>query len=291
MVKNRLTNNRFALIIAAVAWTKAAIRIIGGLSLFTFGLHIRSKVARLKAKRLSRFLTDDLLIPAFSTLAVFIFLALDPIRCWAEHPSNRSVCERTLIGQAGLGVIIVIHFGTTLVNSTFPEAVKDMHTISIHMIATGSLSLRKAVRMGGERVQGARRQPDNAVRSYRYKSHPLSQTSFASLIAVNVIALCCTFFLFAQYNARAGANDGEEAILFASGMLGAGLILIVGLWEWFVMSRERLSTSQERFPDPHPVLKLHTGFQALGFTISTTYAVLGWTQTMTMNTAFGSIQR
>ena len=64
MVKNRLTNNRFALIIAAVAWTKAAIRIIGGLSLFTFGLHIRSKVARLKAKRLSRFLTDDLLIPA-----------------------------------------------------------------------------------------------------------------------------------------------------------------------------------------------------------------------------------
>jgi len=237
---------------STAAWGKAIVRILFGLALFVFGLNVRKQVAKLNPERLSRFLTDDLLIPAFSTLAVFIFLALDPIRCWAEHPRNRNICERTLIGQAGLGFIVVIHFGTTLVNSTFPEAVKKHHAVTIHMIATGRLSLRKKVTMG-----------------------------------VNIIALCCTFFLFAQYNARAGANEGERAVLFRCGLVGALMILFVGLWEWKVMQKP-LETVDETNTLP-PVLKLNRGFQVVGMTFTTLYSVLGFIQSATLNTAFGSV--
>ena len=61
-----------------------------------------SKVANLSDKKLSRFLTDSLLVPAISTISVFFFFALDPIRCWAEHKGEeKEYCERTLDGQAG----------------------------------------------------------------------------------------------------------------------------------------------------------------------------------------------
>lgn len=62
----------------------------------------RSRIASLPDKRLSRFITDKLLVPSFSTLALLIFFFVDPIRCWTEHPDERETCKRTYIGQHGL---------------------------------------------------------------------------------------------------------------------------------------------------------------------------------------------
>ena len=79
---------------SSVGITVSLMRVSFGLWLFRFFLSVKARIARLPAKRLSRFLTDSLLVTLFIFLGFEIFFALDPIRCWLENPDKPEICER-----------------------------------------------------------------------------------------------------------------------------------------------------------------------------------------------------
>ena len=77
-------------------------RVSLGLGSFRFLLSVRVRIARLPRKRLSRYLTDNLIVPTLIFIGIATFFALDPIRCWLESRDDFEVCDRTSIGQSGL---------------------------------------------------------------------------------------------------------------------------------------------------------------------------------------------
>ena len=148
----------------------------------------------------------------------------------------------------------------SLIPPLFSESTIKKHSITIRQIATGNLSARKSLKIG-----------------------------------MNVVALCCVFFLFAQYNARGSASSGEKTMLMVAGAVGALSITTIGFWEFLVFTKEekaedRADGEVNENPPPLPVLKLHRGFQIVALTGTSTYAGLGMCQAITLNTTFDSIQ-
>jgi len=230
-----------------------------GFTAFRFLLSIRARVARLPAKRLSRFLTDHLVVPALTFLGVVIFFALDPIRCWLESPEDLSLCDRTLVSQAGLVTILLTHFVLSNLSAVFPKRITDKHIISLRQFATGDLTIREGVK-----------------------------------ITVIAFAVCCGFYLFAQYNARANLQDGETAFLIVVGGLGTFLLFVTGLWEWKAMERETREVGKSGEEEAQgrgeanetalrPVTKLHWGFQVAGLVASSAHAVWALIDAVTLD--------
>jgi hypothetical protein len=80
-------------------WAIAVVRVTALLLGFRYLLKSRNRMAKFSDKRLSRFLSDSLMVPAFLLICVLVFFPLDPISCRAEFPDNiDEMCERTLLG-------------------------------------------------------------------------------------------------------------------------------------------------------------------------------------------------
>jgi len=242
------------------------LRICTGIGVFYLLLFMRVRVARLPAKRLSRFFTDHLIVPSLMFVGIIIFFALDPIRCWTENSDDLKVCDRTVIGQAGLVCIILTHFAMSNLSAVFPKRITDQHIVSLRQFATGDLTLMEGIK-----------------------------------VVVLASAMCCAFFLFAQYNTRAKMNEGEAAFLIVAGALGTLLLFIMGLWSWKAMDRETRELQEAEEDEAkggvvaeekalRPVSKLHWGFQAAGLFASclhTMWSILG---AVTLNKDWESIQ-
>jgi len=255
--------------------TVALIRIPIGLALFKLCLIVRARAAKLPDKLLSRFLTDSLLMQSLITIGVMIFFAIDPIRCWAEFPDEKSVCKRTLYSQAGLGCIILAYYCFAVVNSAFPKTIISNHTISLRKIAIGDLTTRENVR-----------------------------------VCIDFFVLCCAFFLFAQYNSRGRMNKGEGTLLVAVAGIGTGLLIIGGCWEWFAMLGEARAMEEggageeeggegkeevkekvvENVTDLPPILKLHQSFQISGLVLTLATLVLGILSAVTKDRYYSTLQ-
>lgn len=122
-------------------------RVSVGLYLFKLLLHVRSRAAKLSRKRLSRFLTDHLILPALTFFGMALFFALDPLRCFTEHHDSIAVCDKTLIGQASLFFILLVFVVFTHMHAVFPKRVGDNHTVSFRQIATGDLTFKERMKL------------------------------------------------------------------------------------------------------------------------------------------------
>jgi len=133
----------------------------------------------------------------------------------------------------------------------FSKRIIGKHSISLRQLAIGDLNLRERIK-----------------------------------ITVIAFAICCGFFLFAQYNARGELKQWERSLLIVVGALGSSLIFIVNLWEFKVMEREteELEEAEEEEEEAEgvgeaeemasrPVEKLHWGFQATGLIASCTHTM------------------
>lgn len=229
-------------------------------------LHSFRRVAFLSDKHVSKFLTDSIIVPAISTTGIMLFFALDPIRCWAENPDERAVCTRTLLGQAGLGAIVLFNLGFSGIKSIFPNRIIVKHTVSVRQVATGDLTTNEALKM--------------------------------PIIAVVV---CCSFFQFAQYNARGEMHKGEFVLLILVATIGVGSLVLFWSWEWIEMAKEsqELEESGEGWEDDEdgnkdadvpPVLRLNRGFQASGMVFLCVHTALGTLGATTLDHTYGDVQ-
>ena len=261
----------------------AGVRTLFGAIVLPFGFRNRTKISQLPQKRLSRFLTDNLLVPMFTFAGAAIFFALDPIRCWLENSgvANLKLCDRTLLGQSGLSLITLIHFTFSNLTSIFSPTVTTNHHISFYKIATADLSFREVIKL-----------------------------------TVQLVVICCAFFLFSMYNARGKMGPGEVRwseerneerndkitevksliltpfndlfahwpsqfeVLICTGLVGAMALAGVGFWEYFSMERETKIEDEvgegdaelvvsERNKEQH-LTKLHRGFRIFGLLTSAT---------------------
>ena len=247
------------------AWSFS--RVALGLWLLRFVLSVRSRASYLLEQRLSRFLTDNVLFPALSFMGILTFFALDPIKCWLERPDDLEVCKRTLIGQAGLSGILLVHLAFSSMSAVFPKRVRSNHTITLLQFATGNLTFTEGVKL-----------------------------------TVLAFAASCAFLLFAQYNARAIINDGEFFFLVGISMLGGLLLLLSGIWEWKSMERETRELEEDGLRDGeaeevkteetrmYSAKKLHWGFQAAGAVACCTHTLWSVLRAVTLDEGFGLIQ-
>ena len=226
---------------------EAAFRLSFGVCIFCFCLRCRRRVARLPDKRLSRFLTDSLLTPAISGTCVLLFFALDPIRCWLENADDIMVCRRTLFGQAGLSCILITYeIGYILLRAIFPAKVRDRFTIPFFKLATGDLTLRELAK---------------------------------SVIMSAVV--CCSFFLFAQYNSRAAMSESEVRFLGTVGIFGTGLLMTLSIYEFHSMAtlsedeEDQEEGNEQSSCNQTPVLKLCLFWRVLGVLSTTSQVLLG----------------
>jgi len=177
---------------------------------------------------------------------------------------DRKTCRRTLVGQAGIGGMIITHFIIKLVSAIFPKELRAKYDLTIYNIATGiGLNFREVVTM-----------------------------------FLDAIAVCCTFFLFAQYNSRKELSEGEFEFLIVVGGLGSGSLIVVGIWKWFLMAKEvdpkkpgaiEGGTSQVEQPEV-PVIRLQRGFRILGVLAILLNLMLGTWSAITMDNHFISLQ-
>jgi len=241
----------------------ASVRIVLGLGICIFLHSVRSDIASLTNKRLSRFLSDGLLMTVIRTAALLLFFSLDPIRCWSEFPGNLNFCRRTLTGQCALAFMLLVHASFSAVNMIFDEDVEKRHRITLAKVAIGNISPREGVK-----------------------------------IAAYAIAACCGFFLFAQYNTRAEISDDEMTVLVTTGAIGVGVLVIEGVWEHVVMTREgariegkeREEKEGEQNSQQNPVLKLHWFFQAMGLFACCLNLMCVTLRTVTLDDTYASLQ-
>ncbi|GMH93581.1 hypothetical protein TrST_g2467 [Triparma strigata] len=256
----------------AMHYVVAGVRISLGVTLFFLLLKWRKRVASLTPDRLSKFLTDSLLIPGIRTLVILAFFTLDPVRCWKEYP-DRSMCKRTLISQAAIGLMAVIQYMFSVLVAVFPVHVIKKHSlsesVSLYKIATFNLRKLELVKIGGF-----------------------------------VVSISCAFFLLAQYNSRGRMNRGEVLCLLAVGLLGVLSISVLGIWEWALMLRKTLrerstslspSEAAASTPAPAPpttehVLKLHWLYEVLGLFATSLSLALGTLEAITLDTSYGWVQ-
>ena len=231
-----------------------------GLGQYIFAMYVRSRAAKLSDKRLSFFMTDSVLIQILSLLGTLAFFALDPIKCWIQYPiSSNNICERTIIGQAGLCSIVLVQVAFTVMNGVFPEKTVAACSVTLHKVATGKLSLREK-----------------------------------ATFCVNTLTMCCAFFLFSQYNARSEINEGERNFLLVVAALGSSTLFVMRAWGWWTLSHkvENKDDGQEQGQDnsPRHVVKLSRNFRCLAIIIAWGYASLGVMLAMTLKRRYASMQ-
>ena len=91
---------------------------------------------------------------------------------------------------------------TKIVVASFPAKVVEKHAITMQKLATGKLTVSEVVRL--------------------------------SLISAGVSS---AFFQFSQYNARARINEDSFAVLSFVASVGIGSFVLLGIFEWFLLSR------------------------------------------------------
>jgi len=196
---------------------------------------------------------------ASSTLGIITFLALDPIRCMLEHPDEiRDNCERTLIGQTGLVMIILCFYGFSLADSVFPARAKRKVAISLHEVALGNITTRKR----------------------------------SKIVLLMIVVFCC-FFLFSQYNSRGTADEFEEDLLVTIGNVGTFFLFIIRAYEWREMAAEigENNDGQEREEEaPQVVLKLDRAFQVIGVWGALYYTCMTAAECITQDARFYLVQ-
>ncbi|GMH57466.1 hypothetical protein TL16_g02385 [Triparma laevis f. inornata] len=130
-------------------------RICVGIFLFIFiAIFCRSKASQLSPERLSRFLTDVVLIRGIQALGIFIYFILDPIRCFLEYHGqlHDQYCLRTLLGQSGLVFILINYYMFSVINFIFPKHIVENQEISLHKIAMGTINWREGLQLLGKSV-------------------------------------------------------------------------------------------------------------------------------------------
>ncbi|GMH51421.1 hypothetical protein TrST_g4611 [Triparma strigata] len=237
-----------------------------GLVLCVIFLHCRAKAARLPEERLSRWLTDSVVIPSIQTLGVYIFFILDPIRCYLEHHRDLDVeeshCMRTLLGQSGLVFILLNYHIFSMLNSIFPPHIVQQKTINLYKIATGDINWREAIQ----------------------------------LIGIS-IAICCSFFLFSQYNAWSPLPDSGFRLLLGYAILGAGTLFLISTINFFSMAKAERREAKGQTPvaeqdnsDRKVVLKLSRFHQSVALLATSSYTIYGTYITATLRTDLATLQ-
>ncbi|GMH83080.1 hypothetical protein TrVE_jg549 [Triparma verrucosa] len=237
-----------------------------GLVLCVIFLHCRAKAARLPEERLSRWLTDSVVIPSIQTLGVYIFFILDPIRCYLEHHRDLDVeeshCMRTLLGQSGLVFILLNYHIFSMLNSIFPPHIVQQKTINLYKIATGDINWREAIQ----------------------------------LIGIS-IAICCSFFLFSQYNAWSPLPDSGFRLLLGCAILGAGTLFLISATQHLSMAKAERREAKGQTPvaeqdnsDRKVVLKLSRFHQSVALLATSSYTIYGTYITATLRTDLATLQ-
>ena len=152
-------------------------------------------------------------------------------------------CNRTLISQSWLGILLVVYFSSTLAMSIFSPSLLIQHSVSMRKIAMGDLTKKEFL-----------------------KSSTLT------------FAFTCGFFLFANFGARTDFGGVKElSITIAVGVLGVASLLVLTGAEFFLIWRglglDRVSRNSTRLrsfskipqlPAEPPVLEIIWGFSLTG---------------------------
>jgi len=181
------------------------------------------------------------------------------------------MCNRTRSGQCGLAIIILINFIVHVALSVFPKKVIEKRMITIRKFATFNMTVDEMIK-----------------------------------IVVHSYALCCAFFLFAQYNARGEMTDGEESFLAITAATGICALVASGLKEWAAMKIESLNCINDDDDDDGgggvddddvneregslPILRLHKAFQHCAFVVTLLYNCIGVVFASTEISSLGNIQ-
>ncbi|GMH78321.1 hypothetical protein TL16_g07754 [Triparma laevis f. inornata] len=174
------------------------------LLLLKFGIKSRSHFAKLPDKELSHFLTNDVIMGGVIIgLGQLAFLMFGSIQC-DGNASSYTECNRTLISQAGLSIMVGLYVMIKLGSGAVPKRILDKHVISTRKILAMEVNKQECI-----------------------------QSSSLTIAAL------CALYLIGNYGAEGDFEDDAESGFMYNVMNAGCLCLIVtAAWKMFAIKRE-----------------------------------------------------